>query len=98
MGHIAQYKCATSKYKGHLSDFFAMTVPLIIRYGGDTQWALRQREFAAMLNARKRLAKIAIEQLNPHPVVQALSANDGRKQWFTNSLKLKLNLREKCYV
>jgi DNA polymerase-3 subunit gamma/tau len=54
-----------------LSDFFAMSVPLIIDTVEDTS-GVTAEEFAA--SKRAEALQVAIEHLNSHPVVQALSA------------------------
>ncbi|MBU2321189.1 MAG: DNA polymerase III subunit gamma/tau, partial [Gammaproteobacteria bacterium] len=57
-----------------LSDFFAMTVPLIIDTVEDTT-GVTAEEFAA--SKRAEALQVAITHLNSHPVVQALSATMG---------------------
>ncbi|MBU2413646.1 MAG: DNA polymerase III subunit gamma/tau, partial [Gammaproteobacteria bacterium] len=60
--------------QGALSDFFAMTVPLIIDTVEDTT-GVTAEEFAA--SKRAEALQVAITHLNSHPVVQALSATMG---------------------
>jgi DNA polymerase III subunit gamma/tau len=71
--------------QGALSDFFAMTVPLIIDTVEDTT-GVTAEEFAA--SKRAEALQVAIEHLNSHPVVQALSATMGA-QLVYDTVKVK---------
>lgn len=71
--------------QGALSDFFAMTVPLIIDTVEDTN-GVTAEEFAA--SKRAEALQVAIEHLNSHPVVQALSATMGA-QLVYDTVKVK---------
>jgi DNA polymerase-3 subunit gamma/tau len=71
--------------QGALSDFFAMSVPLIIDTVEDTS-GVTAEEFAA--SKRAEALQIAIEHLNSHPVVQALSATMGA-QLVYDTVKVK---------
>ncbi|NLQ18611.1 DNA polymerase III subunit gamma/tau [Marinomonas sp. M1K-6] len=71
--------------QGALSDFFAMTVPLIIDTVEDTS-GVTAEEFAA--SKRAEALQVAIEHLNSHPVVQALSATMGA-QLVYDTVKVK---------
>ncbi|SHF55566.1 DNA polymerase-3 subunit gamma/tau [Marinomonas polaris DSM 16579] len=68
-----------------LSDFFAMTVPLIIDTVEDTT-GVTAEEFAA--SKRAEALQVAITHLNSHPVVQALSATMGA-QLVYDTVKVK---------
>ncbi|BFM48534.1 DNA polymerase III subunit gamma/tau [Marinomonas sp. THO17] len=68
-----------------LSDFFAMPVPLIIDTVEDTE-GVTAEEFAA--SKRAEALQVAIEHLNSHPVVQALSSAMGA-QLVYDSVKVK---------
>lgn len=71
--------------QGALSDFFAMTVPLIIDTVEDTT-GVTAEEFAA--SKRAEALQVAITHLNSHPVVQALSATMGA-QLVYDTVKVK---------
>ena len=71
--------------QGALSDFFAMTVPLIIDTVEDTT-GVTAEEFAA--SKRAEALQVAIEYLNSHPVVQALSTTMGA-QLVYDTVKVK---------
>lgn len=71
--------------QGALSDFFAMMVPLIIDTVEDTT-GVTAEEFAA--SKRAEALQVAIEYLNAHPVVQALSATMGA-QLVYDTVKVK---------
>jgi DNA polymerase III subunit gamma/tau len=71
--------------QGALSDFFAMSVPLIIDTVEDTS-GVTAEEFAA--SKRAEALQVAIEHLNSHPVVQALSAKMGA-QLVYDTVKVK---------
>lgn len=71
--------------QGALSDFFAMTVPLIIDTVEDTT-GVTAEEFAA--SKRAEALQVAITHLNSHPVVQALSAKMGA-QLVYDTVKVK---------
>ncbi|GAA0221099.1 DNA polymerase III subunit gamma/tau [Marinomonas primoryensis] len=71
--------------QGALSDFFAMSVPLIIDTVEDTS-GVTAEEFAA--SKRAEALQVAIEHLNSHPVVQALSATMGA-QLVYDTVKVK---------
>ena len=68
-----------------LSEFFAMPVPLIIDTVEDTS-GVTAEEFAA--SKRAEALQVAIEHLNSHPVVQALSATMGA-QLVYDTVKVK---------
>jgi DNA polymerase-3 subunit gamma/tau len=68
-----------------LSNFFAMPVPLIIDTVEDTS-GVTAEEFAA--SKRAEALQVAIEHLNSHPVVQALSATMGA-QLVYDTVKVK---------
>ncbi|MDP5056590.1 MAG: hypothetical protein NWP51_06935, partial [Marinomonas hwangdonensis] len=71
--------------QGALSEFFAMPVPLIIDTVEDTS-GVTAEEFAA--SKRAEALQVAIEHLNSHPVVQALSATMGA-QLVYDTVKVK---------
>lgn len=71
--------------QGALSDFFGMTVPLIIDTVEDTT-GVTAEEFAA--SKRAEALQVAITHLNSHPVVQALSATMGA-QLVYDTVKVK---------
>ena len=71
--------------QGALGDFFAMTVPLIIDTVEDTT-GVTAEEFAA--SKRAEALQVAIEHLNSHPVVQALSTTMGA-QLVYDTVKVK---------
>ncbi|MBJ7537608.1 DNA polymerase III subunit gamma/tau [Marinomonas transparens] len=71
--------------QGALSDFFTMPVPLIIDTVEDTS-GVTAEEFAA--SKRAEALQVAIDHLNSHPVVQALSATMGA-QLVYDSVKVK---------
>ncbi|ETI60391.1 DNA polymerase III subunit gamma/tau [Marinomonas profundimaris] len=71
--------------QGALSDFFAMSVPLIIDTVEDTS-GVTAEEFAA--SKRAEALQVAIEHLNSHPVVQALSSTMGA-QLVYDTVKIK---------
>ncbi|PYF84540.1 MULTISPECIES: DNA polymerase III subunit gamma/tau [Marinomonas] len=71
--------------QGALSDFFGMTVPLIIDTVEDTS-GVTAEEFAA--SKRAEALQVAIEHLNSHPIVQALSETMGA-QLVYDTVKVK---------
>ena len=71
--------------QGALSDFFTMSVPLIIDTVEDTS-GVTAEEFAA--SKRAEALQVAIEHLNSHPIVQALSATMGA-QLVYDTVKVK---------
>ncbi|NVK73736.1 MAG: DNA polymerase III subunit gamma/tau [Oceanospirillaceae bacterium] len=71
--------------QGVLSEFFAMHVPLIIDTVEDTT-GVTAEEFAA--SKRAEALQVAIEHLNSHPVVQALSETMGA-QLVYDTVKVK---------
>ncbi|MFT2098896.1 DNA polymerase III subunit gamma/tau [Marinomonas sp. 2405UD66-6] len=71
--------------QGALGDFFAMNVPLIIDTVEDTT-GVTAEEFAA--SKRAEALQVAIEHLNSHPVVQALSTTMGA-QLVYDTVKVK---------
>jgi len=71
--------------QGALSDFFAMPVPLIIDTVEETE-GVTAEEFAA--SKRAEALQVAIQHLNSHPVVQALSSTMGA-QLVYDSVKVK---------
>jgi len=71
--------------QGALSDFFAMAVPLIIDTVEDTS-GVTAEEFAA--SKRAEALQVAIEHLNSHPIVQALSTTMGA-QLVYDTVKVK---------
>jgi DNA polymerase III subunit gamma/tau len=71
--------------QGALSDFFTMPVPLIIDTVEDTS-GVTAEEFAA--SKRAEALQVAIEHLNSHPIVQALSATMGA-QLVYDTVKVK---------
>ncbi|MBR7887902.1 DNA polymerase III subunit gamma/tau [Marinomonas sp. A79] len=68
-----------------LSDFFAMAVPLIIDTVEDTS-GVTAEEFAA--SKRAEALQVAIQYLNSHPVVQALTTTMGA-QLVYDTVKVK---------
>ncbi|MCB5162193.1 DNA polymerase III subunit gamma/tau [Marinomonas algarum] len=68
-----------------LSDFFAVAVPLIIDTVEDTS-GVTAEEFAA--SKRAEALQVAIQHLNSHPVVQALSTTMGA-QLVYDTVKVK---------
>ncbi|AEF54563.1 DNA polymerase III subunit gamma/tau [Marinomonas posidonica] len=71
--------------QGALGDFFAMPVPLIIDTVEETE-GVTAEEFAA--SKRAEALQVAIQHLNSHPVVQALSSTMGA-QLVYDSVKVK---------
>lgn len=71
--------------QGALSDFFSMPVPLIIDTVEDTS-GVTAEEFAA--SKRAEALQVAIEHLNSHPIVQALSSTMGA-QLVYDTVKVK---------
>lgn len=68
-----------------LSDFFSISVPLIIDTVEDTK-GVTAEEFAA--SKRAEALQLAIEHLNSHPIVQALSTRMGA-QLVYDTVKVK---------
>ncbi|MDE8603493.1 DNA polymerase III subunit gamma/tau [Marinomonas sp. RSW2] len=83
-GHMLN-QARYEQVQGALSDFFAMSVPLIIDTVEDTS-GVTAEEFAA--SKRAEALQVAIEHLNSHPVVQALSATMGA-QLVYDTVKVK---------
>ncbi|SBS34511.1 DNA polymerase III subunit tau [Marinomonas spartinae] len=71
--------------QGALSDFFSLHVPLIIDTVEDTR-GVTAEEFAA--SKRAEALQVAIDHLNSHPVVQALSQTMGA-QLIYDTVKVK---------
>ena len=71
--------------QGALSDFFGLSVPLIIDTVEDTS-GVTAEEFAA--SKRAEALQVAIDHLNSHPVVQALASTMGA-QLVYDTVKVK---------
>lgn len=72
--------------QGALSDFFSLSVPLIIDTVEDTS-GVTAEEFAA--SKRAEALQVAIDHLNSHPVVQALTNTMGA-QLVYDTVKVKI--------